>query len=249
VSAAATPGLRRVEHVMGMPIVVDVRDEVEGAVLDDVFAWLVEVDARFSPYRDDSEASRVRRGELALDDAHPDVRWIYARCDELRRETDGYFDPAVVDGDPSGVVKGWAVDRAGARLEAAGLCNWAVYAGGDILLRGAGLPETAWRVGIQHPLRRDRVARTLTANDLAVATSGAYARGEHVLDPHTGRPPAGVLSVTITGPDLTVADAYATAAFAMGARGPEWTRGLVGYEALSILADETMLRTAGFPAP
>jgi thiamine biosynthesis lipoprotein len=245
----ATPGVRRVEHVMGMPIVVDARDPVDGAVLDGVFAWLVEVDERFSPYRDGSEVSRIRRGELVLGDAHPDVRWIYARCEELRRETDGYFDPAVVGGDPSGLVKGWAVDRAGALLDGAGLRNWALYAGGDILLRGAGLPETAWRVGIQHPLHSDRVARTLTANDLAVATSGAYARGDHVLDPHTGEPPAGVLSVTIAGPDLTVADAYATAAFAMGARGPEWTRGLDGYEALSILADETILRTPGFPPP
>lgn len=234
---------------MGMPVVVDVRDPAEAAVLDAVFAWLVEVDGRFSPYRDDSEVSRIRLGELALEDAHADVRWIYARCDELRRETDGYFDPAVVDGDPSGLVKGWAVDRAGALLETAGLRNWAVYAGGDILLRGAGLPDPAWRIGIQHPLHGDRVARTLTANDLAVATSGAYARGDHVLDPHTGRPPVGVLSVTVTGPDLTVADAYATAAFAMGARGPEWTRTLDGYEALSILADETILRTRGFPAP
>jgi thiamine biosynthesis lipoprotein len=244
-----TQGVRRVEHVMGMPVVVDVRDPADDAVLDPLFAWLVEVDERFSPYRDDSEVSRIRHGELALEHAHADVRWIYARCDELRRETDGYFDPTVVDGDPSGVVKGWAVDRAGALLATAGLRNWAVYAGGDILLRGAGLPEPSWRIGIQHPLHPDRVARTLTANDLAVATSGAYARGDHVLDPHTGRPPMGVLSVTITGPDLTVADAYATAAFAMGARGPEWTRTLDGYEALSILADETILRTRGFPGP
>ena len=243
------PGLHRVEQVMGMPVIVDVRDPVEEAVVDDVFAWLREVDARFSTYRDDSEVSRLGHGTLALADAHPDVRWVYARCDELRAVTDGYFDVAAVNGDPSGLVKGWAVDRAGAILAEAGLRNWAVYAGGDILLRGAALPEPVWRIGIQHPRHRDRVARTLAANDLAVATSGAYERGEHVVDPHTGTAPAGVLSVTIVGPDLTLADALATAAFAMGAGGPEWTRGLEGYEALSILADETILRTEGFPPP
>lgn len=243
------PGLHRVEQVMGMPVIVDVRDPVEEAVVDDVFAWLREVDARFSTYRDDSEVSRLGHGTLALADAHPDVRWVYARCDELRAVTDGYFDVAAVNGDPSGLVKGWAVDRAGAILAEAGLRNWAVYAGGDILLRGAALPEPVWRIGIQHPRHRDRVARTLAANDLAVATSGAYERGEHVVDPHTGTAPAGVLSVTIVGPDLTLADAFATAAFAMGAGGPEWTRGLEGYEALSILADETILRTEGFPPP
>lgn len=243
------PGLHRVEQVMGMPVIVDVHDPVEQAVVDDVFAWLREVDARFSTYRDDSEVSRLGHGTLALADAHPDVRWVYARCDELRAVTDGYFDVAAVNGDPSGLVKGWAVDRAGAILAEAGLRNWAVYAGGDILLRGAALPEPVWRIGIQHPRHRDRVARTLAANDLAVATSGAYERGEHVVDPHTGTAPAGVLSVTIVGPDLTLADAFATAAFAMGAGGPEWTRGLEGYEALSILADETILRTEGFPPP
>jgi thiamine biosynthesis lipoprotein len=57
-----------------------------------------------------------------------------------------------------------------------------------------------------------------------------------------------VLSVTITGPDLATADAYATAAFAMGARAPEWTASLPsGYEAMTILADDRVLSTPGFP--
>jgi len=68
-----------------------------------------------------------------------------------------------------------------------------------------------------------------------------------VLDPHTGAPPEGVLSVTVTGPVLGTADAYATAAFAMGRDGPAWTAGLDGYEALTMLADGTVLSTPGFP--
>ena len=73
-------------------------------------------------------------------------------------------------------------------------------------------------------------------------------RGRHVVDPHMRRPPSGVLSVTITGPDLATADAYATAAFAMGAeRGPHWTARLRGYEAMTILADGRVLSTPGFP--
>jgi len=95
----------------------------------------------------------------------------------------------------------------------------------------------------------DKVAKVVITNDLAVATSGAYARGDHVLDPHTRRAPEGVLSVTITGPVLATADAYATAAFAMGLEGPKWTARLRGYEAMTILADETVLSTPGFPAP
>ena len=69
-----------------------------------------------------------------------------------------------------------------------------------------------------------------------------------MLDPHSHRAPEGVLSVTIVGPELATADAYATAAFAMGAAGPRWTAGLGGYEAMTILADERVLKTPGFPA-
>ena len=80
----------------------------------------------------------------------------------------------------------------------------------------------------------------------AVATSGAYIRGEHVVDPHTGRPPQGVLSVTIVGADLATADAYATAAFAMGERGPAWTARLRGVEAMTVLAGGSVLTTRGW---
>ncbi|MFL5955322.1 MAG: FAD:protein FMN transferase [Gaiellaceae bacterium] len=244
--------MHRVEHVMGMPIVVDIRDEGVGDDLfERVFDWFRFVDATFSTYKDDSEISRINRGELAAADAHPDVQQVLARCEELREETRGFFDAraAAPDAlDPSGLVKGWSVDRASAILERAGARHYAVNAGGDVCLSGSALPDDRWRVGIQHPLERDKVAKVVVANDLAVATSGAYARGEHVIDPHTRSAPRGVLSVTITGPVLATADAYATAAFAMGLDGPRWTAGLQGYEAMTILADATVLSTPGFPA-
>ncbi len=237
---------------MGMPIVVDVRDDDYGdSLLEHVFDWFRDVDNTFSTYKADSEISRLNRDELALRECQPDVRWVIARCRELREETGGYFDAeAVVPGtiDPSGLVKGWSVDRAAALLGEAGLRNYTVNAGGDIRLRGGALPEPRWRVGIQHPRIRDRIAAVVEADDLAIATSGAYARGEHVIDPHTGRPPEGVLSVTIVGPDLATADAYATAAFAMGTKGPEWTRALEPYEAMTITAEGKVLSTAGFPS-
>jgi thiamine biosynthesis lipoprotein len=206
------------------------------------------VDATFSTYRDDTEIRRLGRGELLIEDAHADVREVLERCEALRLETDGYFD-AFARGslDPSGLVKGWSVDRGAAILAAAGLRNYAVNAGGDVRLAGGALPDDRWRVGIEHPERHDRIAATVAIGDGAIATSAAYARGDHVLDPHTRLPPAGVLSVTITGHDLATADAYATAAFAMGLDGPAWTAGLRGYEALTILADGHVLSTPGFP--
>jgi thiamine biosynthesis lipoprotein len=241
----------RVEHVMGMPIVLDVRDEApdEGAI-ERMFDWLRHVDATFSTYKDDSEVSRLNRSELALADTCADVRKVLGRCEELRAETNGFFDvraasPDAID--PSGLVKGWSVDRAAGILNEAGFVNYALNAGGDVRLSGRAVPDLRWRVGIQHPVERESVAAVVEANDLAVATSGEYERGQHVLDPHTRRPPAGVLSVTVTGPDLATADAYATAALAMGEAGPKWTARLRGYEALTILADHTVLSTPGFP--
>ena len=232
--------MQRVEHVMGMGIVVATRD---GDVPEDVFGWFRHVDDTFSTYKEDSEVSRIRRGELTVEDASEEVRRVLGRCAELREETSGFFDIAVVDGDPSGYVKGWSVDEAAAILDRAGLQEYAINAGGDIRVRGT------WRIGIQHPLDPQSLAKEVEGTDVAVATSGAYERGDHVRDPHSKHAPAGILSVTITGPDLGTADAYATAAFAMGGhRAPNWTAQLNGYEAMTILADGRVLSTPGFPA-
>jgi FAD:protein FMN transferase len=223
---------------MGMPVTVS---GVDTEAAEAVFAWLRRVDALFSTYRPDSEVSRLDRRELALGDADPLVQEALERCERLRLETGGYFD-ARAGGrlDPSGCVKGWAVERGAALLEARGERRFCVSAGGDLVARGG-----PWRVGVRHPRRRHRLAAALTVNDAAVATSGVYERGAHVLDPHTGRPARGARSVTVVGPHLGTADAYATAAFAMGAAGPAWTAGLDGYEAMTVIG-ERVLSTPGF---
>ena len=230
-----------VEHVMGTAVSFDVRGERPApAAIDAAVAWLHHVDAEFSTYRSDSGVSRFARGEAPASD---DLRWVIDRCERLRERTGGFFD-AYATGlfDPSGLVKGWAVQRAADGLRIAGVERFCINAGGDVVAAGP-----AWRVGIRHPLDAHAVAAIVEAEDLAVATSALYERGGHVLTP-SGRPPEGVLSVTVTGPDLGIADAYATAALAMGRDGPAWTLGLDGYEAMTILADERVLTTPGFPA-
>lgn len=235
---------------MGMPIVVDIRDEsVAADTVDEVFEWFRWVDTTFSTFKPESEVSRLARGERAVEEAHPEVRGILERCEQLRRQTGGYFDHRAAGRlDPSALVKGWSVDRAVSLLEEAGLTSFAVNAGGDVRVRGGARPAGTWRVGIQHPLVRDRIAAVVESRDLAVATSGAYERGDHIVDPWSGEPPRGVLSVTVTGPDLAGADAYATAAYAMGHRGASWTANLPGYEAMTILGDGSVLSTPGFHA-
>lgn len=239
-----------VEHVMGTVVSLDVRGERDPrAAVARAIAWLHEVDATFSTYREDSAIRRLDRAELTLAEVGDDVLEVLERCLGLRRETHGFFDVrarGVLD--PSALVKGWSVERAAALLLQDGFTDFCLNAGGDVLTRGEPAPGERWRVGIQHPRDPGAVAAVVSAGDLGVATSGLYERGAHLVDPRTGRAPEGVLSVTVTGPDLGTADAYATAAFAMGTDGPAWTLGLEGgYEAMTVLADETVLCTPAFP--
>jgi FAD:protein FMN transferase len=231
---------------MGMPIGIDVADR--GPVdLGPAFDWLRRVDAMFSTYRDDSDISRLDRGEISLAECAPEVDEVLTRCVSLERETDGFFSVRPAGRlDPSGFVKGWAIDGAAQRLAAAGAERFCINAGGDVVARGRPAPERPWRVGIRHPVDLDELAAVVEVEDLAVATSGQYERGAHILDPHTGAPPSGLLSVTVVGPELATADAYATAAFAMGAAGPAWTATLAGHEAMCITSDRRVLTTPGF---
>jgi thiamine biosynthesis lipoprotein len=251
---------------MGLPVLFDICDEhFSQAPLEVAIDWLPWVDRHFSTYKPDSQISRLNRGELTLDGLHPEVRRVLDRCEELRGQTGGWFDiraSYMVDGagpaagrggaesvDPSGFVKGWAAAGAMRRLRVAGAENACINAGGDIVACGHPSGQTAWRIGVQHPRSPELLAFALAVSDGAVATSGFYARGEHIIDPFTARPPEGLLSVTIVGPDLTVADVYATTAFAMGAeRAAAWCARLEGYEAVLICDDDTVLSTPGIDA-
>jgi thiamine biosynthesis lipoprotein len=183
------------------------------------------------------------------------VAEVLRRCDELRERTGGFFDPRASGRlDPSALVKGWAIQVAADRLQTEGFANFCLSAGGDVLTRGRPEPDQVWRIGVQHPLDRSALAAVIPAAELAVATSGTYERGEHITDPHTGEPPRGLLSVTVCGPDLGVADALSTAVFAMGPGGAEWTASPAWtlhhgeYQALLIVDENLVLSTAGFPS-
>lgn len=243
---------RRVQFIMGTAIVIDVRSAVidEGA-LEAAFEYLRDVDARFSTFKPDSEISRLSRGEIDERECSEDVRVVLAMCEEARIRSDGFFDVwhHRVDGalDPSGLVKGWSVEGAARILDAAGTQGYLINAGGDVFARGEEGPGVPWRIGIRNPWDERTVAAVVSAHDLAIATSGTYERGQHVIDPHTGRPPDGVVSMTVTGPSLAYADAWATAAFAMGVRGVDWVaRELDGYEASTITGDRHVVSSAGF---
>ena len=240
----------RVEHVMGTAVSLDLRGPATSpAVVDAVFAHLREVDARFSRYRPDSEISRLARGELAEAEMSAAVRHVLAVCDHLASDSDGAFDARRAgpggELDPSGYVKGWAVEEAAWLLDAAGARDYLLNAGGDVIARGEASPGAPWRIGIRHPREIDRLAAVLELRDRAVATSGTYERGEHILDPRSGRPARGLRSLTVVGPRLGFVDAYATAAFVMGRSGLGWVASHADHEALAITDDDRVVWTDG----
>lgn len=235
-------GRHHVEQVMGMAVSIDIRDptappEAVQAVVD----WLHHVDETFSTYKDESLISRLGRGDLSLSEAGEEIRGVLRLCENLRTETGGAFDVFEVPApngtrlDPSGLVKGWSIEAAAEILESYECTNFCLNAGGDIALRGRPTPETRWRVGIRHPEDSQALALVIEGDDrLAVATSATYERGAHIIDPSTGRPTKNLASATIVGPDLTLADAYATAVFVMGMDGLDWIETRPGYDAYLI---------------
>jgi thiamine biosynthesis lipoprotein len=233
---------------MGLPISLALR----GGHADDTAAWdealaqLRHVDEVFSTYRPDSVISRLGRGEITEDECPPEVHEVLTLARQAERASDGAFS-AWRSGtlDPSGVVKGWALERAAMALEALVDTDFCLSGGGDMICRSAAQP---WRIGIEDPHDTGRIRATLDVRDGAVATSAASRRGRHIADARTGLPPAAVASVTVVAGSLTRADIDATAAYARGPDAARWLGHRVGRTGLVVWADGSTT-TVGDTAP
>jgi thiamine biosynthesis lipoprotein len=262
VTATGAPAPSRrawVEQVMGMPVSIHLRGresrtaEAESRV-QAVYDELRAIDVLFSPYRPDSEVTRIDSGELEVGDAHPLVAEVVALCETAAVLTGGSFNAFYLAGealpgrrgfDPTGLVKGWAVQRAAEHLAAGLGCDVSVNAGGDVAVR-PGADPLPWRIGIEDPADPARVLAVLPLTRGGVATSGTARRGRHLVDPRSGRPVADALSVTVVGPSLLWADVLATAAFVRGpVDGLAMVEGLTGYEALVVAGDPAQTTTSG----
>jgi thiamine biosynthesis lipoprotein len=242
---------RRVEQVMGMPISLALRgrhaqDDGAEAAWQEVLASLREVDWIFSTYRHDSEISRLNRGEVELAACSPLVREVLALAEQARVESGGAFDVRLpgADGgrtlDPSGVVKGWAVQRASAALEDLDGTDYCLAAGGDMVCRTRVPGSSGWRIGIEDPSDPAAVLAVVPVRNGAVATSGTARRGHHLVDPRSGVVPTEFASVTVVGPDLTWVDIEATAAFVLGRDAYAWLEKRTGRTGVLVRHDGTV---------
>lgn len=240
--------LAQTRLLMGMPITIHVAESsVAPDVMDALFAYFSWVDATFSTYKETSEISRLNRGELSVYKCSDAVRTILTLGEETKHETQGYFD-IYRNGvcDPSGIVKGWAIQQAALQLHAAGARNFYIDAGGDIQVAGTKL-GASWLVGIRNPFNRQQNVKVLALSDCGIATSGTAIRGQHIYDPHRPDAPLReVVSMTVVGPNVYEADRFATAAFAMGTKGIQFIEKLPGFEGYMIDAQARALYTSGF---
>jgi len=234
---------------MGMPVTVEVVGATDSALHERVFDWFDAVDCRFSPFRTDSEVSEINRngGERAR--CSGEMAEVLDLAERTRRETGGYFDIRRPDGavDPSGIVKGWAILKAARILDGAGAHGFFVDAGGDVQSSGRNGEGREWSVGIRNPFASGEIVKVVYPRGRGVATSGNYARGQHIYDPY--RPEKAmdeVVSLTVIGPDVLEADRFATAAFAMGRDGIAFIESRAGLEGYLIDRDGMATMTSGF---
>lgn len=241
--------IRRTWLDMGMPISAGIVDETAAETdLDAVATLFAEIDRRFSTYRSDSEVSRFNRGLLQMHELSDELTEVIRLSEETRVLSDGAFD--IWRGqsiDPSGLVKGWAIQRAAVLLRERGFVDCFVDAGGDIQASGVNQHGTPWRVGIRNPFDRNEIVKVVAVSDRGVATSGTAIRGAHIIDPARNAPvDSPLVSLTIVGPTIFEADRIATAAFAMGQAGFAFVSNLHGFEAYGIDKAGTSFRTPGF---
>ncbi len=247
----ADPVHRRVEHVMGMPVSLALRgrhagDRYAEAAWARALAVLHGADRVFSTYREDSFVRRLRRGEIDVPECPPEVAEVLALGELARVESGGAFDVRRTDRqgrrvlDPSGVVKGWAVQRAAHAFDALADTDVCLSAGGDLVCRVREPGATPWNVGIEDPHDPGRVLAVVPVRDGALATSALTHRGPHIVDARTGAVPIGVASVTVVAADLTWADIDATAAFALGEGALDWLRTRPGRHGLVVRDDGTV---------
>jgi thiamine biosynthesis lipoprotein len=247
---ASTPVHREVEQVMGMPISLALRGRHAGDqrgrdAWARALAVLRGVDRVFSTYRPESFVSRLGRGEIDLDGCPPEVAAVLALGEQARVASDGAFDVRRRGPrgdlllDPSGVVKGWAVERAARAFDHLPDTDVCLSAGGDMVCRVVDPDRPAWQVGIEDPRTGDRVVAVVPVRDGAVATSGLGRRGAHIVDARTGEVPTGVASVTVVADSLTWADIDATAAFAHGSDALRWLETRPGRQGVVVWEDGT----------
>jgi len=239
--------MKQTQHIMGMPITIMVNDDdVNPSQLDEVFDFFHYVDDTYSPFKETSVVSAINNGDMLPADYSRELRDILALAEATTEETGGYF-ALWHKGtfDPSGIVKGWAIQEAAAMLSQLA-SNYYVEAGGDIQVNGDGPSGDGWEIGVRNPFDRIENVAIVTLHNAAIATSGTAIRGQHIYNPFDSTPLTEIVSMSVVAPRIVDADRMATAAFAMGRKGIHFLEGRDTYEGFMIDATKQTTQTTGW---
>lgn len=235
--------MRQSRLAMGMPATVEIVDRTRTPELfDEVFAYFERLNEKFSTYKENSEMSKINKGQIKNEEQSDEMKLIFGLSVETKKITGGYFDIVGRNGkyDPSGIVKGWAIMNAANILKRRGIKNFCINVGGDIQVGGKNNRGNAWRIGIENPFHagsanKESVKTIYLEKDEGIATSGNYLRGQHIYNPKNKTETIDdIISLTVIGSNAYEADRFATAAFAMGKDGINFIDSLVGFEGYMI---------------
>lgn len=247
--------MRQSRLAMGMPATLEIVDGTRTLELfDEFFAYFERLNEKFSTYKENSEMSKINKGQIKNEEQSDEMKLIFKLSEETKKITGGYFDIVGRNGkyDPSGIVKGWAIMNAANILKRRGVKNFCIDVGGDIQVGGNNNSSNAWRIGIENPFRtgsanKESVKTIYLEKDEGVATSGNYLRGQHIYNPKNKTETIDdIISLTVIGLNTYEADRFATAAFAMGKDGINFIESLVGFEGYMIDKNGIATMTRGF---
>lgn len=233
-----------------MIIKIEIADKnIDEKIFDKIFSYFEKIDKRFSVYKENSEISKINREELSENEWGSEMKEVFGLAEKTKKETNGFFDIRKPDGkyDPSGIVKGWAIRQAANIFKKEGYKNFYVEAGGDIEACGRNHKDKPWQIGIRNPFKTNEIVKKLSIKNRGVATSGIYARGEHIYNPkNPSEKIKDIVSLTVIGPNVYEADRFATACFAMGKNGIYFLESLPGLEGYMIDQNGIATFTSGF---
>ena len=242
--------MKETRSTMGMPTTIELIDDFATKEnLEKAFEYFNYVDNIFSPFKEDSEVSKINRGELKEENYSNEIKEIFQKSEELKKITNGYFDIKNLDGkiNPSGLVKGWAIYNVAKRFDEIGLKNFYIEIAGDIEVRGYNSDGGLWRIGIKNPFNQDEIIKVIQLTNCGIATSGTYMQGQHIYNPITKQQEIfDVVSLTVISSNIYEADRFATPAFAMGKKGIEFIASIDGLEGYMIDKDGIAIFTKGF---
>lgn len=249
---------------MGTLVTIQVIRPAAGAAIERAFGWFRQIEATCTRF---NAASELMQLTTQIGVAVPASAILYEAISfalRVAEESGGAFDPTGgsfrdVELDPDrktikllrpltldlgGVAKGLAVDTAARELQP--FADFAINAGGDLYLGGCNPEGGPWSVGIRHPRRDSELIDSLYVSDRAVCTSGDYERGQHIIDPRVGAPPAAAASVTVVADSAMLADALATAAFVLGPSEGMRLLNRVGVEGMIVTPELERFKTQGW---